>query len=135
MAGMAFGKGKKGFPTPTPTKGKAPTKGGFPFAPKAPKAPGVPKPTLKGGGKVAKFAEGGSVRSQGLQSSRASRARDDDMEARYGSSEKGYQESAPQALPRDSKGSSKEGPRVLNMGEIARRQPMFKRGGVVKAKR
>lgn len=53
MAGMAFGKGKKGPVAPTPAKGSA--KGGFPFAPKAPKAPGVPKPpkpAFKKGGVV-----------------------------------------------------------------------------------
>lgn len=50
MAGMAFGKGKKGPVAPTPAKGSA--KGGFPFAPKAPK-PGKlkpPAPTFKKGG-------------------------------------------------------------------------------------
>ena len=53
MAGMAFGKGKKGPVAPTPAKSSA--KGGFPFAPKAPKAPGVPKPpkpAFKKGGVV-----------------------------------------------------------------------------------
>ena len=98
------------------------------------------KVKMKAGGKVAKYAEGGTVRSQGLRSARANRLRDDDLESRYGSQEKGRQsvdaERRGVEFPPFRRGGidpdSAKLPRGMSVTKAARRQ--YKRGGKVKGR-
>lgn len=116
----------------------------MPMAPKAKSAPKARRvqgasrasaraANTRGMSKMPKMLAGGGLTSQGLRSQRASRTRDDDLESRYGSQEKGYQESIPQQLP---SGGTSEKEKELPIGgpmsrPVPRMPSRYRRGGKV----